>query len=76
MPLKELRATPSIPNDVSIITIFIARILSLILPKIGLYVIDAVTWLHLFLLIGAISFNVVAVVHWIMMEMLRHGFKQ
>ena len=38
--------------------------------------IDAVTWLHLFLLIGAISFNVVAVVHWIMMEMLRHGFKQ
>ena len=38
--------------------------------------IDAVAWLHLFLLIGAITFSIVGVIHWVMMEMLRHGFKQ
>ncbi len=34
-------ATLSTPTDVAAITIFAARILSLILPKVGLYVIDA-----------------------------------
>ena len=38
--------------------------------------IDAVAWLHPFLLVTAVVFAIMGVVHWVMMEMLRHGFKQ
>jgi len=38
--------------------------------------IDAVAWLHPFLLAIAVICALVGVVHWVMMEMLRHGFKQ
>ena len=38
--------------------------------------IDAVAWLHPFLLAVAVICGLVGVVHWVMMEMLRHGFKQ
>ena len=38
--------------------------------------IDAVAWLHPCLLVVAVVFAIMGVVHWVMMEMLRHGFKQ
>ena len=38
--------------------------------------IDAVAWLHPFLLAAAVIWGIMGVVHWVMMEMLRHGFKQ
>ena len=38
--------------------------------------IDAVAWLHPFLLVTAVVLAIMGVVHWVMMEMLRHGFKQ
>ena len=38
--------------------------------------INAVAWLHSFLLAGAVIFSIMGVIHWVMMEMLRHGFKQ
>ena len=38
--------------------------------------IEAAAWLHPLLLVVALVFAVMGVVHWVMMEMLRHGFKQ
>jgi hypothetical protein len=38
--------------------------------------IDAIAWLHPFLLAIAVVCGIMGVVHWVMMEMLRHGFKQ
>jgi fatty acid desaturase len=38
--------------------------------------IDAVAWLHPFLFMGAIICAVLGVIHMVMMDMLRYGFRQ
>jgi fatty acid desaturase len=38
--------------------------------------IDAVAWLQPFLLMGAIIFAILGIIHMVMMDMLRYGFKQ
>jgi hypothetical protein len=38
--------------------------------------VDAVAWLHPFLLAVAIIFSIVGIYHLVMQDMLRYGFKQ
>ena len=38
--------------------------------------VDAVEWLQPFLLVGAIIFGVLGIIHMVMMDLLRYGFKQ
>jgi hypothetical protein len=38
--------------------------------------IDAVAWLQPFLLVGTIVFAILGIIHMVMMDMLRYGFKQ
>ena len=38
--------------------------------------IDAVAWLQPFLLVGTIIFAILFIIHMVMMDMLRYGFRQ
>lgn len=38
--------------------------------------IDAVAWLHPFLLQGSIVFSIMFIIHCVMMDMFKYGFKQ
>ena len=38
--------------------------------------INAVAWLHPFLLVGAVIFAILFITHMVMLDMLRYGFKQ
>ena len=38
--------------------------------------IDAVAWLQPFLLMGAVIFATLGIIHMVMMDMLRYGFRQ
>jgi F0F1-type ATP synthase assembly protein I len=38
--------------------------------------IDAIAWLQPFLLMGAIIFAILGIIHMVMMDLLRYGFRQ